>query len=387
MSPRSILVTLGIIAIAIAAFLLRDSGESGVSWTYSTDTSAGQERSADPWAAAAPIDNDANLAVSRSGADCTVERLEAALYGNESTAEVMRRRGEYLFPILAASDDAELVLASALLGSFADPQDTIASVERALALAPKHPLVLWQAAAHCSGDGSYSFCSDPQRLANSDAVLSHNGAYWSLIAGDRQLDGDLEGAIDALVRAGSAPEFDYYFADQVVLLERALSTSSDLPYRGRISEALVLLAWQEPQTYTVQICAQRASDDDNWRSACAGFADRLVADGKTILEKRMGTELRSRLAREQAGEGGFGVLALGEDTLDDDLRALFESGEESLRLVEQWLLADDNFAASFVDELVAGGETSAFVKAVGEVERRRNEGREDPCSFAGLTLP
>ena len=393
--PRRIPIAFVLAALLAAALLVAPLEEGSERPTGANSVDAGAETSR-PTAttdassrpdAAAPGRQGAGAATARGASGCTVEQLEAALYGGQSPAEVMRRRGEEIYPILAAADDAELLIASIMLGDFAAPADRIASIDRALALAPKHPLVLWRAFSACAGTDSGSFCSDPRRRANTDAVLGHNGAYWSMVAGDLEQRGDVDDALAAMIRAGSAPEFDYYFADHVVLLERALAVSSDLPYRARISEALVILAMQEPHWFPVQLCTQRSAGDDNWLSACGGFADRLAGDGRTIMEGRMGLELKERLSSAATGETPSATLTLDEDSLSDDLRRLFELDPASMELMAQWMLADDNFAASYVDELLANGEASALLRSTGEAVRRQAEGGQDPCRFAGLPPP
>jgi hypothetical protein len=313
--------------------------------------------------------------------DCSWQTIEAA-YAERFQEESLSAQAEEISRRLASAEDARLILASAMIGGEGRADSDDERMRRALAMAPADPLILWQAASFCEPvEQTAAYCDDPARIGTSNEVLEENGAYWVIMAGARYVRNDRDGALRYLERGVTAPRFDIYFAEQLVLLERALAAAGNLPYRLRVAEALGVLAAQPSAFGLVNACRVESPGDDGWLRACKAYANRLAREGETLMAQAMGRGMR-RMLYESA-------LAAPADQSPREKTAeeLIDGGilQSKLNLlVTQWMLVDDGFAAAWVDTLIVKGEGAAFNQAIREAVRRGEELGLNPCSYDGI---
>lgn len=280
---------------------------------------------------------------------------------------------------LAVSGNAEFLLAAALLRSSDDPAGIRRDVEEALALDPGHPLVLWKAADLCDRGQGGAYCSSPEFQGQVDAVLGGNGGYWMRRAAVLDEGGNDVGAREALRRATVAPDFDGYWADHVLLFERALSVAGGMTYAERALTAMGLAALANGLGYRiVDRCKSKAPGDGLWMNVCIDFAARLAADGRTAFDQLVGTDLLAGLQVTAGNE----VQAMQAQVAHDALQSLVDQAADA----ELLLIADERFAARYVDELAANGDVAAREFAVTELERRRADPDFDACGAASERL-
>lgn len=397
---RRISLTVTVLAgIALAAFLLRGPERLPSSETPppeiepATPAQATQSHGGRaPSAAAAAADPGRTIdeRIEAILGDCTWQTIEAA-YADRFQAESLGTQAEAISRRLASAEDARLVLASAMIGGEGRADSDDERMRRALALAPTDPLVLWQAASFCEpAEQTAAYCDDPARIANSTEVLEKNGAYWAIMAGTRYQRNDRDEALRYLERSVTVPKFDTYFAERLVLLERAIAAAGNLPYRLRVVEAMGVLVAQPTPTFGVfNACRTESPVDDGWLRACTAYANRLARQGETLMAQATGRGMRQML-RESALAG-----AADRSSEEPSERSTRKKVAEELidggflnsklnELVTQWMLVDDGFTAAYVDALIVQGEGAAFYQASREAVRRGEELGLNPCSYDGI---
>ncbi|MDJ0908700.1 MAG: hypothetical protein QNI99_05885 [Woeseiaceae bacterium] len=315
---------------------------------------------------------------------CDVDRLRdrysllRAPDGQEDNTELAR-----LLSVLNASGDAEMLLAASRLGYLADirrdgaaiPAERARALKRALATDPLHQAVLWDASQLCGVLPSPDYCEESWFRANLETVLGGNGAYWVREAVRRYRDDNAEGALAAVRRASSAPEFDNYVIEHTRILERALSAASDMDYMDRTLTAFAmsvgLFATENRGILTV--CNNEADLNPEWRDACLELASRFLADGRTLGSREIGAQLQISLYRQsgqdelrEAAEATLASLGdAGLDDVDDDIVSV--------------MLTDERVLGAFLDEFEASDELAAVEWAKSEVGRLKEDPAYDPC--------
>jgi len=278
---------------------------------------------------------------------------------------------------LSTSGDAEHVLVAALLSRNRDPNVIASMTQRALQLDDKHPLILFWAADLCERGQGGEFCASPVVQGNTESVLGKNSAYWARVAAHRHRRGEVAGALKALKRAATEPDYDMYFAEQLLLLERGLAVLGDMSYAQRIYMAFgIAAAMPGEELQLPRICETQAKQDSIWMEACIAYATKLVADRGTIMNQSIGLKMRAMLFES------IGNVA--------EMRAAISARRE---LEQGWawnsdqtvaLTLDDRVAAGYVDEFVANGEFAAFKFIEAEVSRLKADSDYDPCALAGI---
>lgn len=274
---------------------------------------------------------------------------------------------------LAASQNAEHILAAAMLSDVIAERTADGALIAALELDPTHPQVLWWAADLCARPRKPEGCNDPTIRNRVSTANRDNGAYWAILASQQLRNGDELRAIESLQRASTAATMDYMIVPHVLLLERGLSAVSDLSYEQRFSMALAvapLPGWHK-ELYTA--CRERIREDHAWAQACLDFGRRLSADGTTIINKMIGYGIQRNVLRESGNVRQLQAVNDAMAALRRDVNGL--GGDWELLM-----LADPRFVAQYAEHFAVHGEVAAAQFARDEIARLRAAPDYNPCS-------
>lgn len=276
--------------------------------------------------------------------------------------------------LLTNSKDPEHLLMAALIGFDGKTKPGLSVMENALAADPDNPLTLWSFLDSCSLHPKAPKCADGSIEKRAILADGGNGRLWGKIADYRLARGDTVGALDALINANTAPQFNGYFIEHVEMLERGLAAATDNPYRERITNAIGIAAAMPQPIYKVfQGCKEQAAESAEWSQACLGYGKRLERDGRTVMSTTFGIALQ-KVVYKMAGDEAR--LA------DTDLRGrLITEAMESGYTDDGWVLLayDDQVLADYMNEWSAHGEFQALQFLQEEVVRLSKQPGYDPC--------
>ena len=294
-------------------------------------------------------------------------------YWTEIDEEELDARHERLAETLSRSANAEDQLAAAMIRRSEDVGQRIDNLTMALASDPLHPLVLWQVAEDCRRGRGGEYCGDPSVRANVDAILGGNGWYWTQVAAFYHEQGMFDESLNAARRAVSAPEFDDYFIDHVLLLERAFSADSDRAYMDRVVESIGFAAAM-PGEFLARECAARAEADDSWLANCIMLAERYEQDGTNLMMKMIGLGMQENLYPRS----GLAVEARDAEARKGELTALLEKVSGDYQLVQA---VDPQLTARYLDIWATSGEVAAFEFTIETVDALLEDPDYDPCVY------
>ena len=300
--------------------------------------------------------------------DCSLEDAWERLDDDEEEA-----RNRLLADTLSRSANAEDQLAAAIIGAFIGVDRRIDSLSMALAADPMHPLVLWQVADDCRRGRGGEYCTDPYVRANLETVLGGNGWYWVQVASFYYEQGMFDESLRATQRAASAPEFDDYFIDNVLLLERALGADSDRDYLNRVVGAMGYVAAM-PADFLARECTQRAELDDEWLDGCTRLAERYERDGTTMMMQMIGLGMQEKLYAQS------GLVAELRDVgvRKGELNELLGRVDADYELIQA---VDPQINARYLDVWKSSGERAAFEYATTTVGQLLEDPDYDPCVY------
>ncbi|MGB5720713.1 MAG: hypothetical protein WBM34_08465, partial [Woeseiaceae bacterium] len=201
---------------------------------------------------------------------------------------------------LSNSDDPDYLLAAALLMRFGEPDAPLELLQRASKIAPRHPLVAWSLLSMCR-DRKGAQCDLEALEANAIEVDGSNGAVWMEIAMLRLEEERPVAASDAVRRANAAPRFDSYFIDHAMVLERALATNGDRSYRERIFAGIGYSAAMVTSYGAITKHCGAVDAGGVWLELCDQLGEKMVADGRALLDQAIGFALR-KIAAERSGD-------------------------------------------------------------------------------------
>jgi hypothetical protein len=140
---------------------------------------------------------------------------------------------------LSASSSAEHLHVAALLE--VDPAVRVELLDRAIALSPSDPFLVFDAVRLCARFGDTVDCPLREWEQRLIAVDGHNSESWARVAVNRYAAGEHEAALEAMRHASTAAESRDYWADQIELNERGFAAASDYAFPQRAMWAFLLL--------------------------------------------------------------------------------------------------------------------------------------------------
>ena len=317
------------------------------------------------------IHADVDVAVDASK-DCSQKQSEIVAIESE---EQHKARALAVAAELANSDDADYLLAAALLVQFGEPDAPLELLRRASKIAPRHPLVAWSLLAMCR-DRKGARCDLEALEANAIEVDGSNGAVWMEIAMLRLAEAQPVAASDAVRRAIAAPRFDSYFIDHALVFERALSTNGDRSYRDRIfagigySAALVI-------SYGAITKHCRAVDAGGvWLELCDQLGEKMMTDGRALMDQAIGSALR-KIAAERSGDEEWRQRATAEyEAFREHYQSFMASGA-----MQTLLENDEAVLRNYVENFVTYGELEAQMRLKDDANRLQDDPTYDQCNF------
>ncbi len=327
---------------------------------------------------------DADAGGVRASFNCDMDRLQDpyTLLSSVDSDEGKQSLNQ-LVSTLSASGDAEMLMAASGLEHFAamvegetlGPAALVPNMERALAADPMNPAVLWSAAQLCGAEPEVEICKQSWLRANFDTALGGNGEYWAREAVYRYRADDEPGALAAIRRAASSPEFDNFVVENMRILERAFSAAPNIDYRERAITAYAMASGFFPSRNPglLRLCGTNAETDPEWWDACLDLASRYLADGRTLSSREMGARLQGRLYSISGDDELREAASETHSWLDD---ADLASADDDVVSV---MLTDERVLRGFLDEFESSDELSALEWLTDEVARLKQDPEYDPC--------
>ncbi len=300
--------------------------------------------------------------------DCSLEDAMVELDDEEQEAN-----NRLLADTLSRSANAEDQLAAAIIGAFIGVDRRIDNLSMALAADPRHPLVLWQVTDDCRRGRGGEYCTDPAVRANAEAVLGGNGWYWTQVAAFYFEQGMFDESLDAVQRAVSAPEFDDYYIDHVLLLERALGAASDFDYIDRVVGAIGYTAAM-PSDFLTRQCTLRSEIDDAWLDSCTMLAERYEQDGTNLLMQLVGLGMQE----DFYARSGLVAEIVDAQNRKAELELLLDKVDADYQLVSA---VDPQLMTRYLDVWATSGEVAAFEFTITAVDELLQDPDYDPCVY------
>lgn len=277
---------------------------------------------------------------------------------------------------LNGSDDAEHLLAAALLGGFGTPGAQLALLNEASRMAPSDALVAWNRLKVCR-ELNGATCDLREIETNALQVDGDNGAVWMEVAMLRLGEGRHNVAAEAVRRAIAAPRFDNYFIDHAVVIERALAIRGDRSYAERVFMGIGVAAASSVSYYRMTTeCEALAGDGGVWLELCDQLGARMSVEENTILDQAIGRAIRKIAAAQSGDEERIEKL-----TTDYEAFRSFYGGLLNDRSRQYLLENDEILLRQYVENLSTYGELEAQVRLKADAQRLLNDPDYDQCNF------
>jgi len=280
---------------------------------------------------------------------------------------------------LQETNISEYQLAAILLNRWDDPPLVMDLLQQSAAEQINDPIVVWTALIIC---GQRPALNCDLRALEETAIDadSDNGAMWVHIAGLRLTVDDDEGATDALRHAISAPRFDSYYAEQIMLVERGLAVGSNLSFSERM-----FLAWGTASVIPMGLDSLTArcksGTDGVWPELCEQLGTRMTTDSGNTQTKMVGMDLRKIALANQSDEEGLTVLARERA----ELRQAMGSIDENQQMVNL-MMNDELVLRNYFENLEVYGEGEARRRIFAEMQRLRKLPEYDQCNFVSFGI-
>lgn len=268
---------------------------------------------------------------------------------------------------LSAATDAEHLIAASMLSVQWDSELAANHRQRARNLSPENRLLAWHELLLCEAPT----CNSTSVEDNAIRVASDNGAVWFVIASNRLARNQDRAAVEAVRQAITAPVFDIFFIDQVLILERAYSASTDWSYPQRVYQGFGFAAAQLPQfSLLTEQCDRADQGRGEWVSLCDQLGDTMLQNGQTIIVQSIGAALRKIAAKKSSGD-------------TNPLRGSSNQADSvAVNMVDETVMMNDvTVLRNFIADFEAYGESAAQENLRTEVARLKASPSYDQCNF------
>jgi len=292
---------------------------------------------------------------------CVAGNVDDDLDARKSEWEQQQRR---MVSVLEASADAEHLLVVALLSRRDDFDGALLILGEAAARDPGNPLIASRILELCM-DIDHCNRARPEMEDKLIAADKANVMAWVQVARSRLQRGDEAGALSALREAVAAGMVDDYLVDYVMLFDRALAASSDLPAHERMGLAFGFGTGEFSGAFSISSdCRERAENSAEWGDVCLRLGERFEHDARTLLTKGVGLGMQVSMYEI----GGDTRSREQVQTRQQDFRESYRSlSIQSSRAIE---LKDATVFRKYVEILATGGELEAMRYLADEVSAR-----------------
>lgn len=282
---------------------------------------------------------------------------------------------------LAASTDADYLVAAALLSQHQDADRPLELLARAAELAPENRLVTWNSLVNCPNGRGFR-CDHESIEAKAIALDNSNGAVWTEIAMRRVEEGSESEAIAAARRAIAAPRIDSYFIEHVIVLQRALASRNDLSYRQRYFAAMgYVAALAAPYLRVTRHCRTAEKNVGVWIELCDRLGARMFADGRTLTDQAIGRALQ-KIAAGRSGDANWIEQANADYEAFNVHYGLLDRDQTVQALVEN----DEAVLRQYVENFETYGEFEAQARLRAEAQRLLDDPDYDRCNFVSVRV-
>jgi hypothetical protein len=299
---------------------------------------------------------------------------------NEESAQESRDRWVLERPKISASlahsEDSEHLLTAALIGFDRTSKEHLSAMEKALAADPDNKLTLWNFLHTCALHPAATMCMDGSIEKRAIVADGGNGLLWGKIAGYRMDRGDIAGALDALLKANTAPQFNDYLIEHTEMVERGLVAAADYPYRERVVYGISVGSSSMIKFYApFHFCRKQAQESPEWLQACLEYGKRMESDAKMANSILMGNNLQKTMYEISGNLKKISEIDLRRQLIRDTMISGY-------RMDAQVLLSfDDQVMADYIQEWSVHGELRALQFLHEKVVRLSNQPGYDPCKL------
>lgn len=282
---------------------------------------------------------------------------------NERLAEYEAQADEML-RVLRSSTDAEHLLVAGLVSWRKTPEQALEFLGRAAAADPRNPLAASQMLELCLETDACNRAR-PGMERNLIAADKANGLAWVTVARSRLGRGDEQGALAALRQAAAAPSIEDYYADYVLLFDRALAASSNLPpfersiaahgHGAAVFTAGLLIA---------RDCEERGPNASEWLDVCLRLGERFEHSSGSIMTRAVGMGLQAKMYEYGGDSRAQDAAERRYQGFRDEWTTLASRTARALEL------KDATVQRRFLDTFKASGEVAAMQYLAAEIEAR-----------------
>ena len=317
--------------------------------------------------------------------NCQIEDFSENFDDEEYAEQLwqLRERSDRAVASLSDSETADHVFVAASMPySSGSNRYDLDLLSLAIEQEPGNSRFQWHRLNACINGSEHPVCTD--RQVEFDAINSDsgNGAIWTLVAKNRVIHGDIDGALKAITMIATSPRFEGFFIDDAKSFERSLAAISDLSYVERmtwgISAAVALLS---SSPHLNEICKPYLETSEEWRAQCLLAAERTIDGNSSLLHTQIALELQRNIY-EYSGE---------VEDWNEKVRRL-EHNRAQMELasspdVQLVLGTDDRVLAAYVDEFEIHGEIAAMRFSYAETERLKKNPAYNPCELIPTPVP
>ncbi len=286
-----------------------------------------------------------------------------------SEEKILDKTDEFIaqaMPVLEASGDPEHQMVAALLVWRKQPERAAMALNEAARLDPSHPIVASQHLELCDRAGGY--CGEPRVTLENRLIATDkaNGMAWLQVTRSRLSRSDEAGALEALRAAATSATFEDFFAEHVLIFDRAITATTGASPGESIENAFGFAAAMLSSAYLVsRDCKERSTSSAEWHDLCLRLGERLEYDSRTFMGMMIGVGIQKN-AYELAGDTRMlGAVTARAEEARDEWRALLMQTDNTMGFGDPVLMRE------YLEQLLTNDELTAMRHLNAEAARRR----------------